>query len=111
VTNVQKIRVVIIGAGADGAAVYNLLKDIKDVGIECFVELPEQSAAADFLSINIDGIPICHDLGAIQNLKGIAVVVNTVKHPLIEKNLKTIEQKFSIIETRAVFNPMATLRQ
>ncbi len=96
----QKIKVVIIGTGTDGVAVFNLLKDIKDVEIECFVELPEQSTAADFL--NIDGIPVCHDLDAIKNLKNIAVVVNTVKHSLIEENLKKIEQDFSIIETRAV---------
>ena len=100
VINVQKIKVVIIGTGTDGISVYNLLKDINDVEIECFVEIPGEPTAADFL--NMDEIKICNDLAVIQQLKNIAVVVNTVKHPLVEENIKKIEQNVSIIETRAV---------
>lgn len=96
----QTIKVAIIGTGADGVSVYNLLKDINDVAIEGFVEVPGETRAVNFPAR--DGITVCRDLNKIQELKNIAVVVNTVKDFEVEENLKKIRGSVSIIETRAV---------
>lgn len=97
---VQKIRVIIIGAGADGVSVYNLLKDINDVEIEYFVEMPGEATAEKFF--DAEGVRVCYDLGAIQNIKDIAVIINTVRHPLVEEALKKVEPNVSVIDTRGV---------
>ena len=96
----QKIKVVIIGTGTDGVSVYKLLKDINDVEIDCFIELPGVPMAADLK--NMEGISVFHDLSVIQRLENIAVVINTVKHPVVEEVLTKIKPHVSIIETRAV---------
>ncbi|MCG8400194.1 MAG: sigma 54-interacting transcriptional regulator [Firmicutes bacterium] len=105
----QKIHVAIIGTGADGLSVYNLLKGIDNVEIACFVKLPGETWEDDYLSK--EGMTIYRELDKICELKNIAVVVNTVKHPEVEENLKKIGGSVSIIETRAVHLMVCLFRE
>ncbi len=96
----QTIKVAIIGFGADGLSVYNLLKDLEGIEIACFFN-PAQGPAGNYPA-SYEGIKVFYDLNAIFDIESLDVVINTVKDREVEEKLKKVRGNVSVIETRAV---------
>ncbi|MBF7083348.1 sigma 54-interacting transcriptional regulator [Desulfallas sp. Bu1-1] len=94
----QKIKVAIIGTGADGVSVYNLLKDIVGIEVTCFFRIAGENEESTG-SLEDGNIKIYDGLQKINDIADLDVIINTVEGIELDKSIRG---KVSVIDTRAV---------
>lgn len=99
----SKIKVAIIGTGSDGLSIYKLLKDLPDIEVVCLFKLPggqEKDQTKGLKCVDI------HDMSdvriKINEITNLDVVINTVADMELERDLKSIGGRVSVIDSGAI---------
>jgi len=95
----NKIKLAIIGIDQKGISVYNLLKNLDDIEIACFINM--EGSIPSLNGIMGKNVKIYNNLKKLLEIEGLNIVINTVKSNAVDDVLKSIRGSVSIIETRA----------